>query len=150
MPRNPTSWEKAHQENCLESLRNVTFKLLKRKTMKYKRSSETEGVDPKPEQLCDPVKNPAGEKPSTQHTSSRCWVYSSHAFPWTVAGQAPLCMEFSRQEYWNGLPFSSPGDVPHPGIKPMSLMSPALTSGFFTTRATLEAIAQGTLLNVLW
>ena len=35
--------------------------------------------------------------------------------------QAPLCMEFSRQEYWSGLPFSSPGDIPDPGIKPVPL-----------------------------
>jgi len=42
---------------------------------------------------------------------------------WTVAYQAPLSMGFSRQEYWNGLPFPSPGDLPHPGIK---LRSPAL------------------------
>ena len=40
--------------------------------------------------------------------------------PWTVAYKAPLSMEFSRQEYWNGLPFPSPGDFPHPGIKPGS------------------------------
>ena len=38
--------------------------------------------------------------------------------PWTVARQAPLSMEFSRQEYWSGLPFPSPGDLPDPGIKP--------------------------------
>ena len=38
--------------------------------------------------------------------------------PWTVAYQAPLSMEFSRQEYWSGLPFPSPGDLPDPGIKP--------------------------------
>ena len=38
--------------------------------------------------------------------------------PWTVASQAPLSMEFSRQEYWSGLPFSSPGDLPNPGIEP--------------------------------
>ena len=38
--------------------------------------------------------------------------------PWTVARQAPLPMEFSRQEYWKGLPFPSPGDLPDPGIKP--------------------------------
>ena len=37
---------------------------------------------------------------------------------WTVAHQAPLSMEFSRQEYWSGLPFSSPGDLPSPGVKP--------------------------------
>ena len=39
---------------------------------------------------------------------------------WTVALQAPLCMGFSRQEYWSGLPFPSPGDFPHPGIEPGS------------------------------
>ena len=43
--------------------------------------------------------------------------------PWTVAYQATPSMEFSRQEYWSGLPFPSPGDLPHPGIK---LRSPAL------------------------
>ena len=39
---------------------------------------------------------------------------------WTVAGQAPLSMGFSRQEYWSGLPFPSPGDLPNPGIEPWS------------------------------
>jgi len=43
------------------------------------------------------------------------------AAPWTVAHQAPLSMGFSRQEYWSGLPFPSPGDLPNPGIKPGSL-----------------------------
>ena len=38
--------------------------------------------------------------------------------PWTVAHQAPLSMEFSRQEYWSGMPFPFPGDLPNPGIKP--------------------------------
>ena len=38
--------------------------------------------------------------------------------PWAVAQQAPLSMEFSRQEYWNGLPFPSPGHLPDPGIEP--------------------------------
>ena len=42
------------------------------------------------------------------------------ATPWTVAHQAPLSMGFSRQEYWNGLPFLSPGDLPDPGIEPES------------------------------
>ena len=51
------------------------------------------------------------------------------ATPWTVAHQAPLSMEFPRQEYWSGLPFPSPGDLPNPGIKPES---PALAGGFFT------------------
>ena len=40
--------------------------------------------------------------------------------PWTIAHQAPLSMEFSRQEYWSGLPFPSPGDLPYPGLKPRS------------------------------
>ena len=40
--------------------------------------------------------------------------------PWTVGCQAPLSMGFSRQEYWSGLPFPSPGDLPDPGIKPKS------------------------------
>ena len=40
--------------------------------------------------------------------------------PWTVALQAPLSMEFSRQEYWSGLPFPPPGDLPAPGIEPVS------------------------------
>ena len=50
--------------------------------------------------------------------------------PWTAAHQAPLSMGFSGQEYWSGLPFPSPGDLPDPGIEPTP---PALTGGFFTT-----------------
>ena len=52
------------------------------------------------------------------------------ATPWTVAYQAPRSMGFSRQEYWNGLPFPSPGDLPNPGIKPGSpaLQTDALPS----------------------
>ena len=50
--------------------------------------------------------------------------------PWIVASQAALSMEFSRQEYWSGLPFPSPGNLPDPGIE---LVSPALAGGFFTT-----------------
>ena len=53
--------------------------------------------------------------------------------PWTVACQAPQSMRFPRQEYWSGLPFPSPGDLPDPGIKPVSPASPALAGGFFTT-----------------
>ena len=54
---------------------------------------------------------------------------------WTVACQAPLSIGFSRQEYWSGLPFSSPGDLPDPGIEPAS---PASTGGFFNISATWE------------
>jgi len=52
--------------------------------------------------------------------------------------QAPLSMGFSRQEYWRGLPGLPLGDLPDPGIKPISLMSPALAGGFFTTSTTWE------------
>ena len=54
-----------------------------------------------------------------------CWLFAT---PWTVAHQAPPSMEFSRQEYWSGLSFPSPGDLPDPGIK---LRSPALQADSF-------------------
>ena len=60
---------------------------------------------------------------------------------WIIARQAPLSMGFSKQEYWSGLPFPSPGDLPNPVIEPLSLMSPALTGGFFSASATREAPA---------
>ena len=50
--------------------------------------------------------------------------------PWTVAHQAPLSMGFPRQDYWSGLPFPAPGDLPNPRIKPVS---PTLAKLFFTT-----------------
>ena len=49
---------------------------------------------------------------------------------WTIACQAPLSMDFSRQEYWSGLPFPSPGDLSNSGIEPVSLMSPTLAGRF--------------------
>ena len=52
------------------------------------------------------------------------------ATPWTIAHQAPLSMGFSRQEYWSGLPFPSPGDLPNPGIEPRS---PALQADSLPT-----------------
>ena len=52
---------------------------------------------------------------------------------WTVNFQAPLSMRFSWQEYWGGLPCPPAGDLPNPGIEPISLRSPELTGGFFTT-----------------
>ena len=48
-------------------------------------------------------------------------------------------MGFPRQEYWSGLPFPPPGDLPEPGIEPPSLVSPALAGGFFNTGAPWEA-----------
>ena len=52
---------------------------------------------------------------------------------WTVTHQAPLSMGFSRQEYWSGLPLPPPEDLPNPGIKPLSPLSPAMAGRFFTT-----------------
>ena len=57
---------------------------------------------------------------------------------WTIACQAPLFMEFFRQEYWDKLPFPPPRDLPDPGIELVSLVSPALADGFMTTSATWE------------
>ena len=74
------------------------------------------------------------EEGMATHSSILAW-----RIPWTVARQAPLSMGFSRQEYWSGLLFPLPGDLPDPGIEPMSLMSPALAGGFFTTGTTWEA-----------
>ena len=64
---------------------------------------------------------------------SHAWLYMTL---WTIACQTSLSKGFPRQEYWSGLPFPSPGDLPDPGIE---LMSPALAGGFITTNATWEA-----------
>ena len=58
---------------------------------------------------------------------------------WTVAHQAPLSLEFSRQEHWSGLPLPPPGALPNLGKEPRPLLSPALVGGFFATSATWEA-----------
>ena len=69
--------------------------------------------------------------------------YFSHvqlfATLWTVVHQATLSMGFSRQEYWSGLPFPAPEDLPNTGIKPTSLLPPTLAGGSFTASATWEA-----------
>ena len=65
--------------------------------------------------------------------SSHVWL---SATLWTVAHQSPLSMGFSKQEYWRGLPFPPPGNLPYPGIE---LASPALTGEFFHHWATWEA-----------
>ena len=56
---------------------------------------------------------------------SRVWLLAT---PWTVACQVPLSMEFSRQEYWHGLPFPTPGHLPDPGIEPVFPAPPALAA----------------------
>ena len=68
---------------------------------------------------------------------SRVWLF---AILWTVAYQAPLSTGFPKQEYWSGLPYPPPGDLPDPGIEPASLTSPALAGGFFTTSAPWETL----------
>ena len=64
------------------------------------------------------------------------------AAPWTVACQSLLSMEFSRQEYWSWLPYPPPGDLSHPGIELVSLVSSALAGRFFITSATWGALSQ--------
>ena len=82
----------------------------------------------------------------TMHTHTHTYIYMLSHFSgvllfatlWTVACQDPLPMGFSRQEYWSGLSFPLPGDLPNPGIKPTSFMSPELSGGFITTNTTWE------------
>ena len=61
------------------------------------------------------------------------------ATPWTVACQAPVSIAFLRQEYWSGVPFPPPGDLPIPRIEPRSLVSPGLAGGLVTTSPTWKA-----------
>ena len=66
---------------------------------------------------------------------------------WIIVCQAPMSTVFSRQEYWSELTFSTPRDLPDPGIEPVSLMSPALEGRFFTSDATWEAQLSKTWIN---
>ena len=59
-------------------------------------------------------------------------VSSDSVAPWTIACQAPMSMELSRQEHWSGLPFTPPMDLPNPGIGLKFPAGPALAGGFFT------------------
>ena len=77
-----------------------------------------------------------------------CSVISNSAIPWTVAYQAPPSMEFSRQEYWSGSPFSSPGDLPDPGIKPRS---PALQAdGLLSEPPEKPILCTRKFITVMW
>ena len=93
--------------------------------------------------LCEWERTPTSFKPLLFVMLCVCAPLSCFSYvqlfvmPWTVAHQAPLSLGFSRQEYWSGLPFPSPGALPDPGIKPASPSSPALAGRFFTTSATL-------------
>ena len=77
---------------------------------------------------------------------SPVWLFETL---WTVACQAPLSIKFSRQEYWSGLLCPYPGDLPDPGIKPVSPAFPALAGRFFTTNSTWEAQQHCLLLLLL-
>ena len=59
---------------------------------------------------------------------------------WSGLHKTPLSMGFSRQDYWSGLPCPPPGELPNPGIEPTSRMSAALAEGWFTSNATWEAL----------
>ena len=67
---------------------------------------------------------------------SHVWLFATL---WTIACQALLSMGFSRQEYWSGLPYPSPGNLPDLGIEPVFLMSPTVAGGFYTTSTTWKA-----------
>ena len=72
------------------------------------------------------------------------------ATPWTLAHQFPLSMGFSRQEYWSGLPFPSPGDLTNPGIEPASAAS-ALVGRFFTTEPPGKPdFFKNSVKNIIW
>ena len=68
------------------------------------------------------------------------------ATPWTVDHQAPLFVEFSRQEYWSGFPFPTPGDLPNPGTEPASPTSAALAGRLFTTQPPGKPVSESCLL----
>ena len=73
------------------------------------------------------------------HACSAASVMSDSVTLWMIAHQALLSMGFSRQEHWSGLPCPSPGDLPDPGIEPISLISSTFGGGSFSPRATWEA-----------
>ena len=86
-----------------------------------------------PSRVCSHGRHGAGSLVSPM---CMCWVALAVLDSVWLYGQAPLSMGFSRQEYWSGLTFPTPGNLPDPGIKPVSLMSPGLAGGFFTTSTT--------------
>ena len=77
---------------------------------------------------------------------AQLWLFVTS---WTIARQAPLSMEFSRQEYWSRLSFPTPGDLPYPGTEPESLASPALAGEFFTT-VVVQLLSRVWLFKASW
>ena len=99
--------------------------------------------------MCEILVQPLGWENPLEEGMASCSVMSNSENPQAAALQVPLSMGFSRQEYWGGLPHPPPRDGPNPGIKPASLLSPALTGRFFTTSATWKALINGNhLFNV--
>ena len=116
-------------------------------SMEFFRQEYCQGLPfPSPGNLPNPTIEPDSESEVAQSCPTLC--HPVDCTLWTVPCQAPLSMGFSRQEYWSGLPFPSPGDLPDPGIKPRSptLQADALTylglphyRQFFTIWDTREA-----------
>ena len=75
------------------------------------------------------------------------WLFAN---PWTVALQAPLSMEFPRQEYWSSLPFPSPEDLPDPGFEPMYLVSPALAGNSLPLCPNVRVLQAKYILMSMW
>ena len=74
-------------------------------------------------------------------------IMSASATPWTVTCQAPLSIGFSRQEYWSGLPFAPPEDLPDPGIELTSPASPSLQADSLTTEPSGKAYIYALIYN---
>ena len=77
-------------------------------------------------------------------------VSNSFVIPWTVARQAPLSTEFSRQEYWSGLPFPSPGDIPDPGVEPDTSCVFCIGRQILYHWATWEALTMTFRLDIMF
>jgi len=107
-------------------------------------------VSPSEQCLCPTLPGctaPAGGQTHGAWVLSRFSRVQLFETPWTIACQAPLSMGLSRQEFWSELSFPPPRYLPYPGIKPVSLMSAALTGELFTTSATWGAQISVTLIK---
>ena len=121
------------QYSCLESPRDggvwwaAIYGVTQSRTRLKRLSSSSSSISPSNECSGLILLQERGPLPGPETgllSNTQKWKLFSHvwfiATPWTVTHQAPLSMEFSRQEYWSGLPFPSPVDLPDPGIKPRS------------------------------
>ena len=81
----------------------------------------------------EPLGKPSLQVPVPVQLLSRIRLFAT---PWTIVYQAPVSLEFSRQDYWSGLPFPTPGHLPDPGIEPGSPVSPELQADSLPTEPT--------------